>query len=521
MRLITSPGLIVTAVCVLGIGVTSSVVRAESSAEVLSKVQSSLAELDGLTLRMTGERTWGDATHKIEGVLVYSKPNRFVARVKQQGASGPAWERLVSNGEKLYRIDAGSKRPSVRETVDHASDPTVVGLSKLPSPLLAFLVDSDAEPKDPDSPLMFPMQKEASVKMLGDQPCRVAHVLLDSPNGMIYADMYAAGDPLLIRRVTLKGELMVERPKGDGVWVEEVEMKAEYDFAYSNVDRAVPRKVFTMENAQAAEAIAYKVLPDPEPQREAAAAPRPAGGDPQAEAKAGYEAEAEAGDQRVHPLYGLYVAFHFDTITNTMSVSNLTIFPDGTAYAGRAPGWDTLAFNRERLPKDRKAIGRAKLDGKKLSIRWPDGEVDRGTLYPKKHGRASISFSPPRAGYYHAYIKATPFPRDFKMDKKLSRAFGGAHGPNVAAASGTSITFQPNGRFETESFSSAIAIAGIQTKRSATRDAKSGKYRFDGYRVLLTGDNGQTAAFRCYGLEYDDDEAGPDAIWIQGFGMVY
>lgn len=494
------------------------VAMAASSADVLQQAKARLAALDGLTLQMRGEQTMGTASYRVEGFLVFAAPNRFVAKTERTDGAKPAWERLVSDGETLYRVAHDSARATARAAVETGFDPTMVGLSRLPSPFLALLVDSEIQPADPDAPLFYPLS-EARSERLGGQHMEVAQILLDSPDGMIYADLYVGVDDRLVHRVTMEGELMVERPVADGIRIAEVAMSARYDFDYANLGEVAPISTFSIDGADAAERIAYKELPLQEGSRaretDTLAGPithtqRPAPPD-----------SDPAGQQQVHSTYGLYVAFYFDGITNTMSTDTLTLFPDGTAYAGAAPGWDTLRFDRGAVTRDDGEIGAAQLRSNALTIRWPDGDFDQGVFYRKPGGQSSISFSPPRYGYYHAYIKAMPFPRGYRWSKRLSRAFGGAAGANVVAASGASVTFHRDGTFQTESFSSALALAGIATQRATTRDATHGRYEFDGYRVRLVADNGMAGVFRCYGLEYDDDEDGFDSIWIQGFGSVH
>jgi len=217
-------------------------------------------------------------------------------------------------------------------------------------------------------------------------------------------------------------------------------------------------------------------------------------------------------------IHGVWVSSRFDSFTGSMIFDYITFFPDGIVYDSIAPGWDRLKLDRERLPEDRDELGRFTAQGKQVRIRWEDDKTEDLT----RHAADALEFTD--RGQYRHYLKVKPIAAGTRWQTTFSRsstvramAAGG-----VSGSFGTAITFHRDGRYEIENFSSMAHegnILGDQRDMGVATQSKGwGRYEFRGYRLRLQDAGGPIREVPCFAIDWDDEEAGINLLYIDGVG---
>ncbi len=157
-----------------------------------------------------------------------------------------------------------------------------------------------------------------------------------------------------------------------------------------------------------------------------------------------------------------------------------------------------LAAVARKTPND---IGQWRVDGSgKIQIKWTKSKDWSGLSFPNSKGKP-LGDNWKGSGTY----------------KRISSSgYGMAGGDNSASTFvSTMLTFSPDGRFsEGNTVSSTVESGGNRTFAGGQSAAKSGRYKVEGWTLVLTYDNGKVEKSSAI----IDSE--PSTIWLAGKGYV-
>jgi hypothetical protein len=157
-----------------------------------------------------------------------------------------------------------------------------------------------------------------------------------------------------------------------------------------------------------------------------------------------------------------------------------------------------LAAVARKTPND---IGQWRVDGSgKIQIKWTKSKDWSGLSFPNSKGKP-LGDNWKGSGTYK---------------RTSSSGYGMAGGDNSASTFvSTMLTFSPDGRFsEGNTVSSTVESGGSRTFAGGQTAAKSGRYKVEGWTLVLTYDNGKIEK----STAIIDNE--PSTIWLAGKGYV-
>jgi hypothetical protein len=167
---------------------------------------------------------------------------------------------------------------------------------------------------------------------------------------------------------------------------------------------------------------------------------------------------------------------------------------------------DCAEFNFDELNlvavarKSPNDIGQWRIEGGKIQIKWTKSKNWSGLSFPNSKGKP-LGDNWKGSGTYK---------------RITSSGYGMPGGDNSASTFvSTMLTFSPDGRFsEGNVVSSTVEGGGSRTVAGGQTAAKSGRYKVEGWTLVLTYDNGKVE--RSTAITDND----PSAFWLGGKGYV-
>jgi hypothetical protein len=223
--------------------------------------------------------------------------------------------------------------------------------------------------------------------------------------------------------------------------------------------------------------------------------------------------------------YGNELRNQLNFATNTYEYRTINYYylfsPDGYVYHGLPSAEWIEKFNANDIAaKDPSKLGYYSLSGNQMTFSFPDSEPYTRTL---KRTSETLFLNNVRLD------PIKPLPSEFTLNgsyyhqslTNISTSSGVDAGGIEGSVSGQStITFYPNGRFDSSSFVVSASSSTAANATTSQAQSGSGTYSFQNYRLLLSYDDGSQQVVSFFVNPQEALSATPELVFIEGVGWL-
>jgi hypothetical protein len=223
--------------------------------------------------------------------------------------------------------------------------------------------------------------------------------------------------------------------------------------------------------------------------------------------------------------YGSELRNQLNFATNTYEFRAVNYFylfsPDGRVYYGLPPAEWIENFDADEMAKeDSSNLGYYSVSGEQITLSFAEAEpyTQAFSQTSEKLFLGSVQLDPVKPLPSGFTLSGTYYYQSFT---NLSTPGGVDAGGIEGSVSGQStITFYPDGRFDSSSFVSSVSTGTAANATSSETQSGSGTYSFQNYRLILSYDDGRQQTVSFFINPQEAVSSTPGLVFIDGVGWL-